>query len=41
MLLRRLRLSGPISPDEDADAVRTVELSAFDEPVQIVRAGAT
>ena len=28
MLLRRLRLSGPISPDEDEDAVRTVELSA-------------
>ena len=34
-LLRRLRLSGPISPDEGEDAVRTVELSAFDEPVQI------
>ncbi len=35
MLLRRVRLSGPISPDEGEDAVRTVELSAFDEPVQI------
>ena len=34
-LLRRLRLSGPIEPDEDEDAVRTVELSQFDEPVQI------
>ena len=36
MLLRRLRLTGPISSEEGADAVRTVELSAFDEPVQIV-----
>jgi lipoprotein LprG len=35
LLLRRLRLSGPVSPDEGEDAVRTVELSAFDEPVQI------
>ena len=35
MLLRRLRLSGPVSPDEGEDATRTVELSAFDEPVQI------
>ena len=35
MLLRRLRLTGPISPDEDANAVRTVELSKFDEAVQI------
>jgi lipoprotein LprG len=34
-LLRRLALNGPISPEEDADAVRTVELSAFDEPVTI------
>ena len=34
-LLRRVELTGPISPDEDADAVRTVELSEFDEPVQI------
>jgi lipoprotein LprG len=34
-LLRQLRLSGPISPEEDEDAVRTVELSAFDEPVEI------
>jgi hypothetical protein len=34
-LLRRLELSGPISPDEGADAVRTVELSQFDEPVRI------
>jgi lipoprotein LprG len=35
MLLRRLRLTGPISPDEDANAVRTVELSQFDEAVRI------
>jgi len=35
MLLRRLRLTGPISPDESAKAVRTVELSEFDEAVQI------
>jgi lipoprotein LprG len=34
-LLRRLRLTGPISSDEDDGAVRTVELSAFDEPVEI------
>jgi lipoprotein LprG len=34
-LLRRLVLSGPISPDEDADAERRVELSQFDEPVHI------
>jgi len=34
-LVRRVELSGPISPDEDADAVRTVELSQFDEPVRI------
>jgi hypothetical protein len=35
MLVRRLRLTGPISPDEDANAVRTVELSQFDEPVHV------
>ena len=35
MLLRKLRLTGPISPGEAADAVRTVELSQFDEAVQI------
>jgi hypothetical protein len=35
MLLRRLRLSGPVNADEDEDAVRTVELSEFDEPVEI------
>jgi lipoprotein LprG len=34
-LLRRVRLIGPISPSEDGDAVRTVDLSQFDEPVQI------
>jgi hypothetical protein len=35
MLLRRLQLSGPISPDESADAVRTVDLSQFDEALKI------
>lgn len=35
LLLRRIRLSGPIAATERADAVRTVELSAFDEPVRI------
>jgi len=34
-LVRRLQLTGPISPDESEDAVRTVELSEFDEAVQI------
>ena len=34
-LVRRLVLSGPISPNEDADAVRRVDLSQFDEPVRI------
>jgi hypothetical protein len=34
-LLRRLRLSGAIAPGEGSDAVRTVELSGFDEPVEI------
>ncbi len=34
-LLRRVRLSGPISPSEGEDAVRTIELSAFDEPVSV------
>ena len=34
-LLRKLQLTGPISPGEDADAVRTVELSQFDEAVRI------
>ena len=35
LLLRRVRVSGPVGPDEGEDAVRTVELSAFDEPVEI------
>jgi lipoprotein LprG len=35
LLLRRIRLSGPISPAEPANAVRTVELSAFGESVHI------
>jgi lipoprotein LprG len=34
-LLRRVRLTGPISPSEDGDAARTVYLSEFDESVQI------
>jgi lipoprotein LprG len=35
MLVHRLRLTGPIEPNEKEDAVRNVELSRFDEPVQI------
>jgi lipoprotein LprG len=35
-LLRRLELTGPISPDEDEGALRRVELSQFDEPVRVV-----
>jgi lipoprotein LprG len=34
-LLRRVRLTGPISPSEDGNAKRTVYLSDFDDPVQI------
>jgi hypothetical protein len=34
-LLRRLRVSGPVSPGEAEDAVRTIELSKFGEPVDI------
>src|SRR3989304_2977309 len=33
--LRRIRLEGPSSPDEPAGIVRILELSRFDEPVQI------
>jgi hypothetical protein len=36
LLLRRLRLTGPIAEGESEDASRTVELSAFDRPVEIV-----
>jgi hypothetical protein len=35
LLLRRLRVSGPAADGDGEDAVRTVELSAFDEPVTI------
>jgi lipoprotein LprG len=35
MLIRRLRLTGPVSPEEGKDAVRNVELSQFDEAVTI------
>jgi len=35
MLIRRLRLTGPVSPEEGDDAVRNVELSQFDEAVRI------
>lgn len=35
-LLRRIRLSGPLAPSEDASAVRTVDLSAYGERVRIV-----
>jgi lipoprotein LprG len=34
-LVHRLRLTGPIEPREDEDAVRNVELSKFDEPVHV------
>jgi len=34
-LLRRLRVSGPVSPGEGDDASRTIELSEFGEPVDI------
>ena len=33
--IRRIRLEGPFSPDEPAGIVRILELSRFDEPVQI------
>jgi LppX/LprAFG-like lipoprotein len=36
MLPRRVRLIGPLSDAEDADVVRQVELSRFDEPVEIM-----
>ena len=35
MLLRRVRLSGPISPDEDDGRRPHGRAVAFDEPVQI------
>jgi hypothetical protein len=35
LLLRRVRLTGPIGEGEGEDAVRTVELSAFGERVEI------
>jgi lipoprotein LprG len=34
-LLRRLRVDGPVAEGEPEDAVRTVEVSRFDEPVEI------
>jgi hypothetical protein len=36
LLLRRIRLSGAIAAGEGTNALRTVELSAFGEPVHIV-----
>lgn len=36
LLLRRVQLRGPISAGDGKDAVRTVELSAFGEPVHVV-----
>lgn len=36
MLLRRIRLAGPITSSESKAAARTIELSAFGEPVRIV-----
>jgi hypothetical protein len=41
LLLRRIRLSGPLSASEPSDAVRTVEISAFDEPVHVTAPEAT
>jgi len=35
LLLRRVRLSGPISASDGKTAVRTVDLSGFDRPVSI------
>jgi len=34
-ILRRIEVSGPVGARESADAVRTVELSRFDEPVTV------
>ncbi len=36
MLPRRVRLTGPLSSDEEPDVVRQVELSRYDEPVEIM-----
>lgn len=35
LLLRRIRLEGPVLEGDPEDVVRTVELSEFDEPVEI------
>ena len=35
-ILRRIEVSGPVGAGEPADAVRTVELSRFGEPVTVV-----
>lgn len=37
--LRRIRLEGPVADGEPSDIVRTVELSAFNEPVTITLPG--
>jgi len=34
-LIRRVRLEGPIAPDEPQDIVRTLDVSKFDESVTI------
>lgn len=34
-LLRRLRVDGPVADGEPEDVVRTIEISRFDEPVEI------
>lgn len=34
-LVYRVQVEGPLSPDEDAAIVRRLELSAFDEPIEI------
>jgi LppX_LprAFG lipoprotein len=36
-LLRRLRVNGPIAEGEPDDVVRTIDLSGFDEPVEIAK----
>jgi lipoprotein LprG len=36
-LIRRIRLEGPIAPDEPEDIVRKLDVSQFDEPVSIER----
>lgn len=41
LLLRRIRLEGPVSEREPENVVRTVEISDFDKPVEIEPPGAS